>query len=71
MSVFTHPRIWLTAAVLAAICTGWAGTARATDAAAPSPEKLERITEFFNNEIATGKLPGAIVLIQQHGRRST
>ena len=68
MSVFTHPRIWLTAAVLAAICTGWAGTARATDAAAPSPEKLERITEFFNNEIATGKLPGAIVLIQQHGR---
>ncbi len=68
MSVFTHPRIWLAATVLAAIYTGWAGTARATDAAAPSPEKLERITEFFNNEIATGKLPGAIVLIQQHGR---
>jgi CubicO group peptidase (beta-lactamase class C family) len=66
--LFTHPRIWLTAAVLAAIYTGWAGTARTTDAAAPSPEKLERITEFFNNEIATGKLPGAIVLIQQHGR---
>ena len=68
MSVFTHPRTWLAATVLAAIYTGWAGTARATDAAAPSPEKLERITEFFNNEIATGKLPGAIVLIQQHGR---
>jgi CubicO group peptidase (beta-lactamase class C family) len=35
---------------------------------APSPNKLEHITEFFNNEVATGKLPGAVVLIQQHGR---
>ena len=34
----------------------------------PFGEKLERITEFFNNEIATGKLPGAVVLIQQHGK---
>nr|WP_245309924.1 serine hydrolase domain-containing protein [Bradyrhizobium jicamae] len=34
----------------------------------PSPQKLERITEFFNNEVATGKLPGAVILIQQHGR---
>ena len=34
----------------------------------PSPNKLQRITEFFNNEVATGKLPGAVVLIQQHGR---
>ena len=39
-----------------------------TDAPAPSASKLERITEFFNNEIATGKLPGAAVLIQQHGK---
>jgi CubicO group peptidase (beta-lactamase class C family) len=68
MSVSTHPRILPAVAVLAAICTGWTGTAWATDPSAPSPEKLERITEFFNNEIATGKLPGAIVLIQQHGR---
>ena len=35
---------------------------------APAAEKLERITQFFNHEIATGKLPGAVVLIQQHGR---
>jgi len=40
----------------------------AADAPAPSAAKLERITEFFNNEVATGKLPGAVVLIQQHGR---
>jgi CubicO group peptidase (beta-lactamase class C family) len=34
----------------------------------PSPAKLERLTEFFQNEVATGKLAGVIVLIQQHGR---
>ena len=37
-------------------------------AAAPSAARLERLTEFFQNEVATGKLAGAIVLIQQHGR---
>jgi CubicO group peptidase (beta-lactamase class C family) len=31
-------------------------------------DKLARIGEFFKNEIATGKIPGAIVLIQQHGK---
>jgi len=41
---------------------GWASAARA-----PSADGLERITEFFNNEVAAGKLPGAVVLIQQHG----
>lgn len=29
---------------------------------------LDRITDFFNNEIAAGKIPGAVVLIQRHGR---
>ena len=43
------------------------GGARAADIS-PSPDKLERITEFFNNEVTTGKLPGAVILIQQHGR---
>jgi len=38
------------------------------DARAPSPARLERLSEFFDNEVATGKLPGAIVLIWQHGR---
>ena len=37
-------------------------------AAAPSPARLERLSGFFANEVATGKLAGAIVLIQQHGR---
>jgi len=44
------------------------GAGQVTDALAPSATKLERITEFFNNEVATGKLPGAVVLIQQHGK---
>jgi CubicO group peptidase (beta-lactamase class C family) len=33
-----------------------------------NPQKLDRIGEFFRNEIANGKIPGAIVLIQQHGK---
>jgi CubicO group peptidase (beta-lactamase class C family) len=33
-----------------------------------NPQKLARIGEFFRNEIATGTIPGAIVLIQQHGK---
>jgi CubicO group peptidase (beta-lactamase class C family) len=37
-------------------------------ATAPSPARLQRLSEFFENEVATGKLPGAIVLIQQHGQ---
>jgi CubicO group peptidase (beta-lactamase class C family) len=32
------------------------------------PQKLEKIGEFFRNEVATGKIPGAVVLIQQHGK---
>ena len=33
-----------------------------------NPQKLERIGEYFQNEVATGKIPGAIILIQQHGQ---
>jgi CubicO group peptidase (beta-lactamase class C family) len=33
----------------------------------PSAAKLERIGDYLRNEIATGKIPGAIMLIQQHG----
>jgi len=51
-----------------AIWTDTAAASQAVKVPAPSPDKLERITEFFNNEIASGKLPGAVVLIQQHGK---
>ncbi|MBR0811718.1 beta-lactamase family protein [Bradyrhizobium diazoefficiens] len=31
-------------------------------------EKLAKISEFFKNEVATGKIAGATVLIKQHGK---
>src|SRR5262245_34229577 len=31
-------------------------------------EKLAKISEFFKNEVSTGKIAGATVLIQQHGK---
>lgn len=37
-------------------------------AAAPKPEKLARLSAFFDHEVSSGKLPGAVVLIQQHGK---
>ena len=33
-----------------------------------NPQKLDKVGEFFRNEVATGKIPGAILLIQQHGK---
>jgi CubicO group peptidase (beta-lactamase class C family) len=33
-----------------------------------SRAKLERIGDYIRREIATGKIPGAVVLIQQHGQ---
>src|SRR6478735_1206471 len=42
--------------------------ARDASAPPPSPLGLQRLTAFFDNEVATGKLPGAVLMIQQHGR---
>lgn len=33
-----------------------------------SIQKLERITEFFDSEVSSAKISGAIVLIQRHGK---
>ena len=33
-----------------------------------SRAKLERVGDYVRNEVATGKIPGAIILIQQHGK---
>jgi len=33
-----------------------------------SRQKLERIGEYFRGEVAASKIPGAILLIQQHGK---
>ena len=33
-----------------------------------SPEGLAKVSDYIRNEIATGKFPGAILLLQQHGK---
>jgi CubicO group peptidase (beta-lactamase class C family) len=33
-----------------------------------SAAKLSRIDDYLRNEIATGKIPGAVMLVQQHGK---
>jgi len=55
--------------VLAAVTTVRAeGTFDIPAGARFNPEKLAKVGEFFKNEVATGKIPGAILLIQQHGK---
>jgi CubicO group peptidase (beta-lactamase class C family) len=60
------------ALLLAAAVAGWPAAGRAESPAAAassfSPEKLERVGDYIRNEIASGKIPGAILLIQQHGK---
>src|SRR5439155_9783837 len=33
-----------------------------------NPQKLERVGDFLRDQITNGKIPGAILLIQQHGK---
>ena len=56
------------ALMLAGAICATVSSARAADIPAPSPEKLERITAFFNEEVSSGRIPGAVILIQQHGK---
>jgi CubicO group peptidase (beta-lactamase class C family) len=58
----------LLAVICAALLATDGGPGRAVGVFSLAPEKLERITEFFDHEVATGKLPGAVILIQQHGQ---
>jgi CubicO group peptidase (beta-lactamase class C family) len=58
------------ALLLAVIAAGGLNASRAESpaplAASFSREGLTRVGEYIRNEIATGKIPGAILLIQQH-----
>ena len=60
------------ALLLGAIAFGWqsAGCAESSLSvpASFSRPKLERVGDYIRNEIATGKIPGAVILIQQHGQ---
>src|SRR4030081_2649571 len=60
------------ALLVVAIAVGWPNVGWAES---PSPAsasfsraKLQRVGDYIRNEIATGKIPGAIILIQQHGQ---
>src|SRR3954453_11777738 len=60
------------ALLVVAIAVGWpnAGWAESPSpvSASFSRAKLQRVGDYIRNEIATGKIPGAIILIQQHGQ---
>ncbi len=56
---------------------GWPHEVRAESEVPPSQAPLaptfsraalDRIGDYIRNEVATGKIPGAILLIQQHGK---
>lgn len=32
-----------------------------------SPQRLQLVTDYFQNEVTSGKIPGAIVLVKRHG----
>src|ERR1700687_2911761 len=54
------------------IIVGWPGAGR-PEAPSPVPPgfsraKLQRVGDYIRNEIATRKIPGAVLLIQQHGQ---
>src|SRR3981189_1564614 len=60
------------ALLVVAIAVGWPNPGWAES---PSPAsasfsraKLQRVGDYIRNEIATSKIPGAIILIQQHGQ---
>jgi CubicO group peptidase (beta-lactamase class C family) len=45
-----------------------AGSARAEQQRQFSVDGLAKVSDYIRNEVATGKIPGAILLIQQHGK---
>ena len=52
----------------AALLAGTMARSRAADIPAPSSDGLDRITAYFDDEVTSGRLPGAVVLVQQHGK---
>ena len=65
-------RLCLAAAIACLVAGGAAYQASAESPAAASRSfsgaGLDMVGDYFKNEIASGKIPGAIVLIQQHGK---
>jgi CubicO group peptidase (beta-lactamase class C family) len=64
---------WLVAGALAGLVLGGSPEAlssepNAADAPTFSRAALDRVGDYVRNEVATGKIPGAVLLIQQHGK---
>jgi len=60
------------AALAISLASGWASELRAETrapaAATISPEGLKQLGDMIRSEIAAGKIPGGVLLIQQHGK---
>src|SRR5882757_227564 len=60
------------AALAILLAAGWLHEARAEPKAPDAPTfsraALDRIGDYVRNEVTTGKIPGAVLLIQQHGK---
>ena len=63
--VSTNMRVLLFLVMLA-VASGMPARAQ-TEPPAPSAVGLERLSAFFDNEVTSGRIPGAVVLVQQHG----
>lgn len=61
-------RALIAALVLLAGAAGAAAGSEQRAARTLSPEGLAKVSGYIRNEIATGKIPGAILLLQQHGK---
>jgi CubicO group peptidase (beta-lactamase class C family) len=62
-------RLALAAALwLLAVAAGGAHAQSSTEPRQFSAQGLARVSDYIKNEVATGKIPGAILLIQQHGK---
>src|SRR5215471_6105443 len=68
VSIGAYARRWVLICGLTLYFANVSTTVRGAEANVPSTEKLQLLTNFFENEVTTGKIPGAVVLIQQHGR---
>ena len=71
--MFSRRCVTLLATIIAAVASAPALLAAAARLGPPpgarlSLEKLARIDDFINAEVAAGKIPGAIVLIQRYGK---
>ena len=57
--------------LIISIAVGWSDRGRAEQplpaSSSLSPEKLERVGAYIRQEIAAGTMPGAVILIEQHG----